>query len=431
MKIQIKHLYLLGFLATTLAGNAVAPEVKLVEERTNIRSDRRPIPVGYYDDKADKTFVCWMSANSHPAVKAYDHKTGKWSDTKIVASSPFADKHNYPAILRGKNDRIYMFYGCHNSTLKMAVSPQPNSIDGEWTDTLVAEAERASYPAPVLTDDNKFYVFYRDTRRSNGHTDDRPYQFVKSTDGGKTWTRQMVIDPYPRVTDSMTEVYNGQIAYQPGDEDGSGRIYLAWTICGEKAGRHAHATYGRNVYYAYLNLADDHMYNIEGKDLGTTIDNIEADRYCIALETPIPERGHSAGLQVSVHFCDNGFPMIHYNYPAEHGGRLATWDGNEWHHTAFTASGEPRGIEKLGPDKFRIYSTMGKGIVTYITSDGGRTVEREHEISTPMSLSRCYVIADARPELKLVMFSNPVTEGRETLKEGSRNMYTLNDIFEN
>ena len=125
---SIYALTLFGMFAATATSQT--PEVKLVEERTNIRSDRRPIPVGYYDEKADKTFVCWMSANSHPAVKAYDHAAGKWSDTKIVAQSPFADKHNYPSILRGKDDRIYMFYGCHNSTLKMAVSPSPNSIVG-------------------------------------------------------------------------------------------------------------------------------------------------------------------------------------------------------------------------------------------------------------------------------------------------------------
>ncbi len=58
------------------------------------------------------------------------------------------------------------------------------------------------------------------------------------------------------------------------------------------------------------------------------------------------------------------------------------------------------------------------------------TVSREKEIATPVSLSRCYVIKDARPELKLLMFSNPVVPGRETLHEGSRNMYMMNDIFE-
>lgn len=104
----------------------------MVEENSNIRSDRRPIPVGYYDEVANQTFICWMGAYSHPKVKAFNHATGTWSETKTVAESPFPDKHNYPAILKGKDGRVYMFYGCHNSTLKMAVSPEPNSIEGKW-----------------------------------------------------------------------------------------------------------------------------------------------------------------------------------------------------------------------------------------------------------------------------------------------------------
>ena len=404
------------------------PQVSMIAECSNIRSDRRPIPVGYYDEKAQKTFVCWMTANSHPAVKAFDHTNRQWSDTKIVAQSPFADKHNYPGILRGKDDRIYMFYGCHNSTMKMAVSPRPNSIEGDWEDRFIPEAERASYPAPILTDDNVFYVFYRDTRRTNKYSDDRPYQFVKSADNGKTWTRQMVIDPYPRATDNMMEVYNGQVSYQP-NIGKKGRIHLAWTICGEKLGKHAHATYGRNVYYAYLDLSDDHMYNIEGKDLGTTIDHLESDKYCLVLETPIPERGHSAGLQVSVHYRDNGYPVIHHQYPQERGGQIATWNGGSWHHTGFPAQGEPRSIEKLGADRFRFYSTMGKGVVTFITNDGGMTVEKETEIETPHSLSRCYVIDNARPELKLLLFSNPVKGIPERLSVGNRHVYVVNDVF--
>ena len=93
----------------------VFTDVRVIAERSNMRSDRRPIPVGYYDEQADQTFVCWMSTDSHPVVKAYNHATDKWSETKIVAHSPFVDKHNYPGMLRGTDGRIFLFYGCHNS----------------------------------------------------------------------------------------------------------------------------------------------------------------------------------------------------------------------------------------------------------------------------------------------------------------------------
>ena len=62
----------------------VFTDVRVIAERSNMRSDRRPIPVGYYDEQADQTFVCWMSTDSHPVVKAYNHATDKWSETKIL-----------------------------------------------------------------------------------------------------------------------------------------------------------------------------------------------------------------------------------------------------------------------------------------------------------------------------------------------------------
>jgi hypothetical protein len=46
-----------------------------------------------------------------------------------------------------------------------------------------------------------------------------------------------------------------------------------------------------------------------------------------------------------------------------------------------------------------------------------------------MSLSRCYVIKNARPEMKLVLFSNPIGEGKDKLSEGNRNVYVMNDVF--
>ena len=217
-------------------------EVVKISEDANICSDQRPIPICFYDKKAHRTFVTWMGAQSAPIVKALDHTIYHWSEDKIVGNPGFVDKHNYPGMLQGRDGRIYVFYGCHNSTLRMTVSPHPSSIEGQWNDQFIEAAERASYPAPVITTEGTFYVFYRDTRKSNGHADDRPYQYVKSSDGGKTWKRRMAIDPYPRTTDNMCEVYNGKVSYQPSLNGQPSRIHLAWTIAGEKRDKHAHAT---------------------------------------------------------------------------------------------------------------------------------------------------------------------------------------------
>jgi len=122
--------------------------VTKISEKSGIRTDLRPIPIGLYAPEVNKTFVTWMTANSHAVVKAYDHKTGVWSEDRIVGRSTFADKHNYPGMLRGADNRIYIFYGCHNSPLRMTVSPKPLSIDGEWTDVAIPEAAMPPIPRP-------------------------------------------------------------------------------------------------------------------------------------------------------------------------------------------------------------------------------------------------------------------------------------------
>ena len=81
-----------------------------------------------------------------PWCKEYDHATGTWSADKIAGNSPFADSHNYPSMIKGRDNRLYIFYGCHNSPLRMAVSPNPLSIDGTWRDGNVSHRARRQLP---------------------------------------------------------------------------------------------------------------------------------------------------------------------------------------------------------------------------------------------------------------------------------------------
>lgn len=404
---QIKTLILIY----GLAGAAFAQQrfsVQKISEEANIRSDQRPINIGFYDAGVNKTFITWMGAKSTAVVKSLDHATNSWTENKIVGTSSFVDKHNYPGMLKGKDNRIYIFYGCHNSTLKMAVSPHPLSIEGSWEDKFIDIAERASYPAPIVTTDGTFYVFYRDTRQTHGYSDDRPYQFVKSIDNGKTWTKQMAIDPYPRSTDNMMEIYNGKVTYQPAMNGKAARIHLAWTIAGEKLGKHAHATYGRNVYYAYLDPSNDHLYNIHGKDLGETIDNKEMDEFCLVLDTSIPDKGHMAGLQVSVHYKDNGFPLIYFDNQTQGGPGSSTWDSSKWIFSTIESPGnsirdlrDPRELEKFGSESFRVYMPAEDKIRIYVTTNGGLKWELESVLSVGQQVDRIEVIQNAHKDAKL------------------------------
>lgn len=428
-RISIKHFAVLGLCIITNIINVHSQQtyaIVKISEDANIRSDQRPISIGFYDKRADKTFITWMGAKSTAIVKAYDHAKKTWSDNKVVGTSAFVDKHNYPGMLKGRDDRIYIFYGCHNSTLKMTVSPNPLNIDGTWHDEFIPIAEKASYPAPIVTADGNFYVFYRETRQTNGYSDDRPYRFVKSTDNGKTWSKQMAIDPFPRTTDNMCEVYNGKVSYQPAKNGKGAKIHLAWTIAGEKIGKHAHATYGRNVYYAYLDPANDHLYNIQGKDLGPTIDAKEMDEFCQVLDTGIPETGHLAGLQVSVHYRDNGLPLIYFDNQVGGGPSSATWDGAKWVFTNIESPGnsvrdlrDPRELEKFGPDSFRVFKPSNELIKVYATTNGGKSWQLETTINVGQKVDRVHTINNANPAVKLM-----ITEaGDNTLDTANRDVF--------
>ena len=50
-------------------------------------------------------------------------------------------------------------------------------------------------------------------------------------------------------------------------------------------------------------------------------------------------------------------------------------------------------------------------------------MKKEAEIVTPFSLSRCYWIENARPKLKLLMFSNPLPDAPKTLATANRDVY--------
>ncbi|HEY0708395.1 MAG TPA: BNR-4 repeat-containing protein, partial [Polyangia bacterium] len=181
---------------TPPAGDRETYEATALSAGTGQRTDRRPISVGFYDATANKTFVSWMGPGSDALVREYNHATKTWSADKVAGNATFADKHNYPALVKGKDNRLYVFYGCHNTPLRMAVSPNPLSIEGTWRDGNVGIAPDASYPAPIVTTDGTMYVFIRLTRAQNGHTDDRPLAYIKSTNNGQSWTRVTVIDTY-------------------------------------------------------------------------------------------------------------------------------------------------------------------------------------------------------------------------------------------
>jgi hypothetical protein len=382
---------------------------------TGQRTDRRPMPIGFYDASVNKTFVSWMGPGSDALVKAYDHATGTWSPDKNVGNSPFADSHNYPAMIKGRDNRLYVFYGCHNSPLRMTVSPNPLSIDGTWRDGNVSIAPDASYPAPLVTSDGVIYVFIRLTRARNGHSDDRPLAMIKSTDNGQTWTRTTILDPYPR-PDNLTEIYNGKISYQPARGGQKAKIHISWTLAGGGPGQHQHDVYTRNIYYAYMDPTNDHLYDITGRDLGTSVDNNEGEMYCKALDTGCSNCAHQTGYQISVSYDDDGSPLMLFGH-YQNGLTAVRREGTAWMAKVVTPqTGEPRDINHIGPRTFQVFRTMGNTCIVHRTSDGGATWRQEAVVTASHTVGRCHVVDNYHPDVKLFMEGNVAGGDTSTAK---------------
>ena len=397
-------LSLLTTLAVSSPSSAETFSATMLSPDSGAKTDRRPVPVGFYSASVNKTFVSWMGtgATNTAIVKEYNHATGTWTANKVVGTSSNVDSHNYGSLIKGGDNRLYVFHGCHNSAMKMTKSPNALSIGGTWTDRTLSEAAGASYPAPVVTSSGTIYVGYRWTRMNNGHSDDRPYCFIKSTDNGATWTRLVVVDPYPR-SDNLTEIYNGKVTYEPAHGTQKAKIHLSWTIAGGGPGTHAHATYGRNVYYAYLDPTNDHMYSAGGTDLGTTISNSEADTHCRVLDTGCSNCGHQAGLQVSAHYLDSGRPIVFYDH-AGVGLSSSVWNGSSWSKRTITSqAGEPREIFKFGPQSFKAFRSQDNTCQYFRSTDGGLSWSSEGSVAAPHPVSRCYVVNNHHPDIKLFL----------------------------
>ena len=405
-----------GSVPVPAIGETYAPATAL-SPGTGQLTDRRPIPIGFYDATVNKTFVSWMGPGSDALVKAYDHATKTWSADKIAGNATFVDKHNYPALVKGNDNRLYIFYGCHNTPLRMTVSPNPLSIDGTWRDGVVAAAPDASYPAPIVTENGTIYVFIRLTRMSNGAADDRPFAFVKSTNNGQTWSTQTVIDNYPR-TDNLTEIYNGKISYEPAHGTQKAKIHIAWTLAGGGPGQHVHDAFTRNIYYAYLDPTNDHLFSIRGRDLGTSIDDIEGEADARVLDTGCSNCAHQTGYQISAHYNDDGTPLIMFGH-YQNGLTAIRWDGTAWQQKVVaTANAEPRDINKIGPQSFQAFRSSGSTCVVYRTTDGGSNWAQETIIRAPHPVARCHVIQNGSPEVKVFMEESPDVSGGGTSTAG-------------
>jgi BNR repeat-containing family member len=394
-----------------------------------VRSDRRAMGGGVYDPVVQKTFVSWMGKDSDSYVQAYDHRSRVWSAPKRVGGS-FPDPHNYPNIVQADDGRLLVLHGSHNSGQMLASAPTPHSIDGEWTDKEMPEAPGSTYPMVLKASNGDIYVFFRETTRDlvprppGANVDDRPMEYIVSTDDGATWKTSKELTGKPFIlgsvgrADNMNEIYVGQIRATPRQGRIPERFHLVWTLAGGGPTVHDHDRYHRNLYYAAFQPSNRHFYSVTGRDLGEDIDGDEMEAYTKALHTELVRAkplSRDIGYTHLVRLTPDGKPVLVYNRQEGDATVVtsARWMGRYWVFSPGPRTGMLLDMEPAGGTAMRVYvatppappgtpNPPPTGIQTYLLKEGAHWVEGEL-IWTLGQVQRADVIPNYRDPVRLVV----------------------------
>lgn len=310
-------------------------------------------PPAIYDSNSNKTYITWQGTpnNLDPYVISYDHTTQNWSEPYWVGNNQLGnDEHGSPAIIRDVEGYLHVFFGTHNLNIQHAVSVNPDDVS-QWITKPIIECGGASYQQCAVVPNGDIYIFYRKFLEYGPGYYNRTMGCIKSTDNGETWSV-----PYSVI--DFSEIDNW--IYPGGFEvEGSSKIHLSWTWCVPLSS----PAIRRNAHHAYLDLADYHMYSMDGTDLGTTISKTEADAHCLAYNS-----GNHNIYNPKVHLDENGRPYIIFNnYETNFNHDFIYWNGDSWTTPETITSGTN------APD-FIVHSSTD--IEAYLTSAGYATMDK-------------------------------------------------------
>jgi hypothetical protein len=406
-------------LAAALPGQAAAaPAFEVMTTATGVaaRTDRRPFAGGLYDPVARATFISWGSTNEDSYVQSLDHRTGTWSNPTFVVGGR-GDSHNYPTMIQARDGHVLIVIGMHNGETVVARSERPHAVDGTWSSSVVPAGAAASYPMPFRASSGALFSFFRETTRTldrTSPTDNRPMEFMRSTDNGLTWQSSKEIVGTPFVlgstdrADHMNEVYLGQLRHQQRSFFHGERVQFVWTLAGGGPDQHVHDVFHRDIHYATFDPGTLHFHDVTGADLGTQLDSAELEQRCKVTVTPLvlPNGQKSPDYIQLVGSVFDGRPFVVWFTSDDTGlfhNLAAVWTGRGWRITEVATGLRTREMEPVDPFTWRVYATRDgqPGIETYLLTLG-RFWRPETVIPTPKPVQRIELITGFRDPARIL-----------------------------
>jgi hypothetical protein len=332
-------------------------------------------PLGVYDPRFNKTFIVYAGgvqntqiniggtsqtvqiSQTSPYIVAYDHKKHVWEPSEIrlpgkESENPGVeiydnvngshDSHNSPQVLLDKQGYVHVFWVEHNATtlgILHAVSRQIGSVTSGWNISRInnPDTSRAGYLTAFKSKSGAMYVFFRAVLRNpDGSFHDvgsyEPQWYIKSTDDGRTWRKQMLIDPIES-DDWWNAIYVQAYEYVEFPREG---VHIAF------ANSYNHATQFNKHYYFFFNMENDHAYAPDGTDFGVTIDQYEYESHnSFIYDLNFGAGGVSIYDRYAITQDNSGRPIIFYDYcdgmcvPFSPYTVQLVWNGSSWDRQKF------------------------------------------------------------------------------------------------
>lgn len=309
------------------------------------------------------------------ATKTLDYPTG--SDIE----------HSVPTMCVDNDGYIYVFYGAHDSAnIYFRRSTNPEDVTLWNSRQSITQANLGAYPFPVVTSDNKIWVFYRE---SNG-ADLKRLSYVTSTDGGGSWSSETDL-----LIPSTVQYWVYPMAVAVGTDDSVHVFSAVRTGVGFT-----------DTNYMYTENGGTTWKKRDGSSLSVPIDETEAD-------VLVSGSGYPGDMKL------NSLNQPYMCYTTSGGGtKFAKWTGSAWEETAVSTHPESYvyehcEIDIVSDSIIDIYnvsgtdsSVQGGDIKRYRSTNSGTSFSLAESITTNATTSFRYyfpkVVKDHDANCKLI-----------------------------